>query len=405
MKNLGIYIHIPFCLRKCPYCDFYSVAEAQQGKSEIEGLRARFVKALCREIESGGRKYGMKARTGEARQVDTIYLGGGTPSLLMPHELEEIMDTVRKNFELSGNAEISMECNPATASKDKLEAYRRAGVNRLSIGAQSFDDGVLRTLGRLHNSADTLRTVEEARRAGFDNISLDLMFAIPGQTDEIWENTVRRAVMLNPQHISFYSLEFMEGTPFTDRLEKGEIRETEAEADRRMYERGLEIMGKAGFIQYEISNGALGLENVCRHNMKYWGLEEYLGFGPSAHSYMTGPDGRGIRFNNVSSIEKYLRVWENPEDRGQSAVEALCENSLTDDVCEYIFTGLRKNTGIDLKDFRKRFGRGIWEFYGEDVMKELEEYVDGVFAAVTDDNIRLTVKGMNISNRIMALFV
>lgn len=405
MKNLGIYIHIPFCLRKCPYCDFYSVAEAQQGKSEIEGLRARFVKALCREIESGVRKYGMKARTGEARQVDTIYLGGGTPSLLMPHELEEIMDTVRKNFELSGNAEISMECNPATASKDKLEAYRRAGVNRLSIGAQSFDDGVLRTLGRLHNSADTLRTVEEARRAGFDNISLDLMFAIPGQTDEIWENTVRRAVMLNPQHISFYSLEFMEGTPFTDRLEKGEIRETEAEADRRMYERGLEIMGKAGFIQYEISNGALGLENVCRHNMKYWGLEEYLGFGPSAHSYMTGPDGRGIRFNNVSSIEKYLRVWENPEDRGQSAVEALCENSLTDDVCEYIFTGLRKNTGIDLKDFRKRFGRGIWEFYGEDVMKELEEYADGGFAAVTDDNIRLTVKGMNISNRIMALFV
>lgn len=405
MKNLGIYIHIPFCLRKCPYCDFYSVAEAQQGKSEIEGLRARFVKALCREIESGGRKYGMKARTGEARQVDTIYLGGGTPSLLMPHELEEIMDTVRKNFELSGNAEISMECNPATASKDKLEAYRRAGVNRLSIGAQSFDDGVLRTLGRLHNSADTLRTVGEARRAGFDNISLDLMFAIPGQTDEIWENTVRRAVMLNPQHISFYSLEFMEGTPFTDRLEKGEIRETEAEADRRMYERGLEIMGKAGFIQYEISNGALGLENVCRHNMKYWGLEEYLGFGPSAHSYMTGPDGRGIRFNNVSSIEKYLRVWENPEDRGQSAVEALCENSLTDDVCEYIFTGLRKNTGIDLKDFRKRFGKDIREFYGEDVMKELEEYADGGFAAVTDDNIRLTVKGMNISNRIMALFV
>ena len=405
MKNLGIYIHIPFCLRKCPYCDFYSVAEAQQGKSEIEGLKARFVKALCREIESGGRKYGMKARTGEARQVDTIYLGGGTPSLLMPHELEEIMDTVRKNFELSGNAEISMECNPATASKDKLEAYRRAGVNRLSIGAQSFDDGVLRTLGRLHNSADTLRTVEEARRAGFDNISLDLMFAIPGQTDEIWENTVRRAVMLNPQHISFYSLEFMEGTPFTDRLEKGEIRETEAEADRRMYERGLEIMEEAGFLQYEISNAAFGLENVCRHNMKYWGLEEYLGFGPSAHSYMTGPDGRGIRFNNVSSIEKYLRVWENPEDRGQSAVEALCENSLTDDVCEYIFTGLRKNTGIDLKDFRKRFGRGIWEFYGEDVMKELEEYADGGFAAVTDDNIRLTVKGMNISNRIMALFV
>ena len=405
MKDLGIYIHIPFCLRKCPYCDFYSVAEAQYGKAETDAIRGRFVKALCREIEAGGRKYGMKAPAGEARQADTVYFGGGTPSLLTPQELEAILDTVRKCFKVAENAEISMECNPATATREKLAAYRGAGVNRLSIGAQSFDDGVLRTLGRLHNSADTLRTVEESRSAGFDNISLDLMFAIPGQKDEIWESTVTQAVMLRPQHLSFYSLEFMEGTPFTDRLDKGEIRETEAEADRRMYERGLEIMAEAGFIQYEISNGALGLENVCRHNMKYWGLEEYLGFGPSAHSYMTGADGRGNRFNNVSSIERYLKSWENPENRGQSAVEALCENSLTDDVCEYIFTGLRKNTGIDLKKFRKRFGRGIWEFYGEDVMKELEEYADGGFAAVTDDNIRLTVKGMNISNRIMALFV
>ena len=405
MSNLGIYIHIPFCLRKCPYCDFYSVAEAQQGKAETDTMRVRFVKALCREIESGGWKYGIKAHAGENRPVDTVYLGGGTPSLLMPQELGAILDTVRKCFKVTENAEISMECNPATASKEKLEAYRRAGVNRLSIGAQSFDDGVLGNLGRLHNSADTFRTVEEARRAGFDNISLDLMFAIPGQTDEIWENTVRQAVMLNPQHISFYSLEFMEGTPFTDRLERGEIRETEAEADRHMYERGLEIMEEAGFLQYEISNAAFGLENVCRHNIKYWGLEEYLGLGPSAHSYMTGHGGRGIRFNNVSSVDKYLKSWENPEDRGQSAVEALCENRLTDDVCEYIFTGLRKNAGIDLEDFRKRFGEDIREFYGENVMKELNKYAEDGFADVTDDNIRLTVKGMNISNRIMALFV
>ena len=405
MSNLGIYIHIPFCLRKCPYCDFYSVAEAKLGKTETDAMRGRFVKALCMEIESGSRKYGMKARAGEDRQVDTIYIGGGTPSLLMPHELEKILETIRKNFKITENVEISMECNPATATGEKLAAYCRAGVNRLSIGAQSFDDGVLRTLGRLHTAADTVRTVGDARNAGFRNLSLDLMFAIPGQTDEIWEDTLKRALSLRPEHISFYSLEFMEGTPFTERLEKGEMRETDAGADRHMYERGLEIMAEAGLIQYEISNGARGMEHVCRHNMKYWSLEEYLGFGPSAHSYMTGADGRGIRFNNVSSIEKYLSSWENPGDCGQRAVEAFCENSLEDDVCEYIFTGLRKNTGIDLEDFRKRFGKDIREFYGETVMKELKEYAEGGFASVTDDNIRLTVKGMNISNRIMALFV
>lgn len=415
MKNLGIYIHIPFCLRKCPYCDFYSVSEAQVGAAEIDDLKGRFVKALCREIEAGGRKYGKNTGgkagfkekpRGESRQVDTIFFGGGTPSLLSADELEEILTAVNNSFPVSKNAEISIECNPATASAEKLAAYRNMGINRLSIGAQSFDDGVLKTLGRLHNSADTLRTVEEARRAGFDNISLDLMFAIPGQTEEIWKDTLRQALELNPQHISFYSLEFMDGTPFTRKLEKGEIAETDAEADRKMYRIALDILKKGGFEQYEISNAAFGTENTCRHNLKYWGLEEYLGFGPSAHSYMTGADGRGMRFNNVSSIEKYLKSWEDTlEDEGPSAVEAFSENTLMDDVSEYIFTGLRKNSGIDLGDFRRRFGKDLWEFYSGHVREEFEEYADGGFAAVTDDNIRLTVKGMNISNRIMAMFV
>lgn len=415
MKNLGIYIHIPFCLRKCPYCDFYSVSEAQVGAAEIDDLKGRFVKALCREIEAGGRKYGMSAGEkagfkekprGESRQVDTIFFGGGTPSLLSADELEEILTAVNNSFPVSKNAEISIECNPATASAEKLAAYRNMGINRLSIGAQSFDDGVLKTLGRLHNSADTLRTVEEARRAGFDNISLDLMFAIPGQTEEIWKDTLRQALELNPQHISFYSLEFMDGTPFTRKLEKGEIAETDAEADRKMYRIALDILKTGGFEQYEISNAALGLGNICRHNMKYWGLEEYLGFGPSAHSYMTGADGRGLRFNNVSSVEKYLKSWEDTlEDEGPSAVEAFSENTLMDDVSEYIFTGLRKNSGIDLGDFGRRFGKDLWEFYSDHVREEFEEYAEGGFAVKTDENIRLTVKGMNISNRIMALFV
>lgn len=407
MKNLGIYIHIPFCLRKCPYCDFYSVAEAQTGKAEIVSLKSRFVKALCREIEAAGRKYGNDAQAGDQRQADTLYFGGGTPSLLEPDEFEAVLKAVRKSFCLKEGAEISMECNPATASREKLAAFRALGVNRLSIGAQSFDDGVLKILGRLHNSADTIRTVEEAREAGFENISLDLMFAIPGQTEEIWVETVKKTIALRPQHISLYSLEFMEGTAFTARLEKGEIRETEAEADRAMYEKALNQFGHQGFVQYEISNAALGREHICRHNMKYWGLEEYLGFGPSAHSYMIGEGGRGVRFNNVSSVDKYLEGWigEDGAADGASAVENFSQNSLEDDVCEYIFTGLRKTDGIDLKDFRERFGKDIWEFYEADVRKEFEEYAEGGFAAENDDNIRLTVKGMNVSNRIMALFV
>ena len=398
MKNLGIYIHIPFCLRKCPYCDFYSVSEAQVGAAEIDDLKGRFVKALCREIEAGGRKYGMSAGEkagfkekprGESRQVDTIFFGGGTPSLLTPDGMREIMEAVRKSFDIAENPEISMECNPATASAEKLAAYRSAGINRLSIGAQSFDDGILKTLGRLHNSDDTVRTVEEARKAGFDNISLDLMFAIPGQTEKIWEETLRRAMELKPQHISFYSLEFMEGTPFTRRLEKGIIRETDVEADRLMYEGGLEILRQYGFMQYEISNAAAGEEYICRHNMKYWSLEEYLGFGPSAHSYLTGWEGRGIRFSNPCSLEKYIKAWENSgeglteaEAWGTVAVTeaavAFCENSLADDVSEYVFTGLRKNRGIDLEDFKERFGEGLWDFYDENVRQEFHEYVQGL---------------------------
>lgn len=408
-RNTGIYIHIPFCLRKCPYCDFYSIA------SHDERLRERFVKALVSEIEAAGKKYGSRSeKTGklkpEPMTADTVYFGGGTPSLLEPGEIEKILYAVKENFMTERESEnsdgpvkpeISLECNPATATEEKLRAYRKAGINRLSIGAQSFDDDILKTLGRLHSAADTVRTVEEARRAGFDNISLDLMFAIPGQTEEMWEKTLRQALDLRTRHISFYSLEFMEGTAFSDRLEKGEITETSPEADRKMYEKGLEILADAGFAQYEISNAAEGREYICRHNMKYWELEEYLGFGPSAHSYVTGPAGRGKRFANTADVKEYIEATE----KGECHWDSFTENTLKDDVAEYVFTGLRKNEGISLKDFRRRFGLDIWDFYAGDVKADFESFVQGGFADETGDNIKLTVRGMNISNRIMALFV
>ena len=389
-KSLGIYVHIPFCRSKCEYCDVYSLPGARD-KDRMDEYTAALV-AHIREAATGANGY----------EVDTVYFGGGTPSFFGAGGLARIFAEIDRRFDVSRDAEVTFEANPDSVTLPMLTHLRRAGFNRISIGVQSDLDEQLKALGRPHNYKQAQQAVSLARRAGFDNLSVDLMFGLPNQSREQWMETLRHVIDLKADHISCYGLKVEEGTKLWTYKDCANLPDDDAQAD--MYFYAVQTLEEFGYHQYEISNFAKD-GFICRHNMKYWGLEEYLGFGPSAHSYMTSPDGRGIRFNNVSSIEKYLRVWENPEDRGQSAVEALCENSLTDDVCEYIFTGLRKNTGIDLKDFRKRFGKDIREFYGEDVMKELEEYADGGFAAVTDDNIRLTVKGMNISNRIMALFV
>jgi len=386
MQKLGIYIHIPFCLRKCPYCDFYSTA------SHDKETRERFLSALCKEADFYGSCYG------KDRIVDTVFFGGGTPSILEADEICRILSKLREKFCLAEDAEISMECNPATATYEKLAAYRAAGVNRLSIGAQSFDDEVLETLGRLHDTAATRQTVAAARQAGFDNISLDLMFGIPGQTQQVWQETVKQAIALEPQHISLYSLEFMEGTPFWKMRETGAMTETEAEEDRSMYADALELMTAAGYHQYEISNVALGRDRECRHNLKYWNLDEYLGFGPSAHSFI-----ENVRRSNTEDVEAYCRAMEDSDFGG--AVDFCTENTFMDNVAEYMFTGLRKNEGIDLEAFRRKFGKTLWEVYGPECRAEFEEYVRGGFAEETEDWLRLTLEGMNISNRIMAIFV
>ena len=389
MQKLGIYIHIPFCLRKCPYCDFYSTA------SHDKETRERFLSALCKELENYGGQYG------KSRNVDTVFFGGGTPSILEAEEVSRIMTKLAETFHIAENAEISMECNPATASAEKLVAYRAAGINRLSIGAQSFSDDVLRTLGRLHDAEATRQTVHEARMAGFENISLDLMFGIPSQTAEIWRDTVKEAMALKPQHISFYSLEFMEGTPFWKMREDGTMAETEAEADREMYGEALAIMAEGGYHQYEISNAAFGPagENECRHNLKYWNLDDYLGFGPSAHSFIDN-----IRRSNPDKLEEYCTNVEAGKF-GKEGSDFYTENTFMDNVAEYMFTGLRKTTGIDKSAFREKFGKDIWQIYGEDCRAEFTEYAGGGFAEETEECLRLTLSGMNISNRIMAIFV
>lgn len=414
-KPMGVYVHIPMCVKKCLYCDFYSVplGDLRGGKSGCSGEisqegRYQLISALCREIKFVSQYYtdNVPEYKAERRRVDTVFFGGGTPSLLTGEEMNLILSSLRDSFYILPECEITAECNPATADVEKLKAYRKAGINRLSIGAQSFDDGVLKTLGRIHDSKAIFDTVSIARKSGFDNVSLDLMFGIPGQTFDLWRETVSCAINLQPEHISMYSLEFMAGTPFDDMRLTGNMKETDPETDRTMYEYALEEFAKAGFIQYEISNLAKdGYQ--CKHNLKYWDLSEYIGIGPAAHSFMTGK-----RYSNVADIEKYVTGVDASLRENRKLLSGppwnwndFChQNSLQDSASEFMFTGLRKNQGITFDDFEEVIGSPFKDIFPE-ASEELKQYVAAGDLVADGRGIRLTPKGMNISNRIMAIFV
>lgn len=393
----GIYVHIPFCLRKCPYCDFYSVPK------DDRTLRREYTEALMKEAAFYGARYGKDLI------VDSIFFGGGTPSLMEPQYMEAIIRSLFKHFNVTENCEITMECNPATMNAQKAEGYRKAGVNRISIGAQSFDDDVLKGLGRLHNAADIRKTFAAARDKGFDNISLDLMFAVPGLTAAIWKDTVKKAVEMKPDHLSFYSLEIAEDTEFYRMMKDGMISETSQATDRRMYASCLEIISDAGFRHYEISNGArFGKE--CMHNLKYWSFDEYIGLGASAHSFIGG-----VRFSNIASVKYYMQTMEKQDIAkgrhiGQTPVEAAgCVdsfhiNSRQDNYSEYVFTALRTDRGVVFEDFTRKTKGEFWDVFSQ-VKDGFEKYVDNGYAVSDTHHIGLTVKGIDISNKIMALFV
>ena len=274
--SLGLYIHIPFCLQKCHYCDFYSEA------GTASSLRAKYVDALCTEIQYFGDLLGHGAAEG-GRLVDTVFIGGGTPSILEVSQTVQIVSTIFDSFRVAEDAEISMECNPATLTAEKLAAYRKAGINRLSMGVQSMDLSVLKIMGRVHKPQDVTDNFRLAREAGFDNINLDVMFGVPGQNMDIWKDTVQTVLEMEPEHLSFYSLELAEGTEFYRRLASGMLKETAPEEDRKMYHWLLEELDRRGYEHYEISNAAkTGCQ--CRHNLKYWNLDDYLGLGAAAHS-------------------------------------------------------------------------------------------------------------------------
>ena len=378
MKNrkenspMEIYIHIPFCIRKCDYCDFLS---GPSGPEE----QADYVQALLREIQA--------VEEGEGRSVSSIFIGGGTPSVLDERLLGDILREIRNRFKMEEDAEITIEVNPGTANIGKLQAYREMGINRLSIGLQSPEDRELKILGRIHNYGQFLETYQEARTVGFDNINIDLMSAIPDQTYEGWVKNLRTVAELEPEHISAYSLIVEEGTPFAAR----KLNLPDEDTEYNMYEATAQILKKYGFEQYEISNYARkGRE--CRHNVGYWTRQDYLGFGLGASS-LYGKE----RFANTADMKKYLKNSKNPEKIREK------EPSLTreDEMAEFMFLGLRMTKGISKADFQRCFGCTIESVYGE----VLEKYESMELLLEKDGRIFLSREGIHVSNSIMAEFL
>lgn len=387
LADLSIYIHIPFCKQKCLYCDFLS---APPKGEQIE----RYVKALICEIPKEAVHY-------QNYQVQTVFIGGGTPSLLTGQQMDIILQTVLTSFQMTEQAEISMECNPGTTTPDSLYGYRSAGINRLSIGLQSADDIQLKELGRIHTWQDFLKTYEDARAAGFQNINVDLMSALPGQTLLSYQNTLHKVVELEPQHISAYSLIIEEGTPFYQRY--GEDCQTEnmqfpmlpeEEVERKMYRQTESILKQAGYERYEISNYAKrGF--ACHHNLTYWTGGAYVGFGTGAASYV-----EGIRYKNKTQLQEYLKLIES-DGNLRELREEVQVLSCKDKMEEFMFIGLRLIKGVSCKQFYNCFGCKIEDIYGT----VLERLHNERLLSFQGDRICLTKRGIDISNYVMAEFL
>ena len=372
-RELELYIHIPFCVKKCAYCDFLSGPASNQ---QIE----EYVQALIEEI----RYYKEFAKNYE---VSTVFWGGGTPSLLTGEQMKALMETLGQTFFIRQNAEITMEANPGTVTVEKLLACQKAGINRISFGLQSVNNEELKMLGRIHTYEEFLESYEAARKAGFQNINVDLISAIPKQTVSSWEQTLQTIISLQPEHISAYSLIVEEGTPFAKLYGEGceleHLLPTE-EDERRMYERTEELLREAGYHRYEISNYAKeGYE--CQHNLGYWERKEYLGLGLGASSLI-----EETRFHNTDEMEEYLRDASNPIllRRGQEKLDRQ------EQMEEFVFLGLRKIRGIQEEKFAEMFGEDIWDCYG----KNLERVIKEGLLEREEGVLRLTRKGIDVSN-------
>ena len=399
-KKLEIYVHIPFCAKKCAYCDFLSFPGNMR-------MRREYTDKLLEEIRiqsSFVREY----------QVDTIFLGGGTPSVLDVTDITAIMGTLKEHYDIAPDAEITIEVNPGTVKMEGLVAYREAGINRVSMGLQSADDTELRYLGRIHTYDEFLKSFQRVRMAGFTNVNVDLISAIPGQTPESWRNTLKKTAMLKPEHISAYSLIVEEGTPFYDRygghveMESYEMSPEERrrlmalpdlpdeDTEREMYYMTRNCLAEQGYERYEISNYARpGFE--CRHNVGYWTGTEYLGLGLGASSYL-----EGCRFHNTSDFQSYVSAHLDDEAEFCQALRQDMEQlSVKSKMEEFMFLGLRLTRGVSVEGFITRFGQSIRNVYGG-VIDKLEregllEHKNGYY--------HLTERGLDLSNYAMSLFL
>ena len=384
---VSLYLHFPFCERKCRYCDFLSGPAGDETREEYIGL-------LCREIELRADEI-LIADKGSAA-VDTIFIGGGTPSLMTPAQAARVMDTIRSCYHVLPDAEISMEVNPGTVDPDKLRGFKAAGINRLSIGVQSFDDSELRLLGRIHTAAEARETFLAAREAGFNNINLDLMSALPGQNIETWSRTLEEAVSLGPEHISAYSLIIEEGTPLASLLDAGKLPDLPSEEeDREMYHFTKQYLASKGYRRYEISNYAReGYE--CRHNCGYWTGHEYLGLGLGASSYLDGE-----RFKNPDEMDEYRKVVMNMNDHNSAETMRRERQKLTqrDRMEEFMFLGLRMTDGVSEKEFERRFGVNPEDIFGSVLHRHLQQ---NVICRTSDHRISLTEYGLDVANYVMA---
>jgi len=370
----GIYVHIPFCDTKCIYCDFYSITNHSRKKELID--------SLVTEIKTNALKVNDKS-------FDTIFFGGGTPSLLSYEEFNRLFEALYTSYNISPDSEITIEANPGTLNTEKLKTFRKLPINRMSFGVQSFIDSELKFLTRIHSAEQAEIAIKSAQDSGFDNINLDLIFALPDQTPDNWKYNLEKAVSLNTKHISAYSLIFEDGTFLNTLLHKNKVKKADTDLEQEMYEYTMEYLSINGFNQYEISNYSIpGYE--CRHNLKYWEHHDYISFGPSAASFIDG-----YRYVNVRDIEKYIDAMDSGKD-AYDFTEFIDKDT---SIMEYIFLGLR-STGIDLKRFRTR--------YNIDFMKEYKSSINTLltnnFASMEDNTLRLSRKGYAVCDEIVATY-
>ncbi|NLZ33848.1 MAG: oxygen-independent coproporphyrinogen III oxidase [Clostridiales bacterium] len=373
MKNMSLYIHIPFCKQKCYYCDFPSYAN-------IDYLKEDYVDALCKEIENKNITYNIKS----------IFVGGGTPSYLSSKQLEKLLITINK-LNLDENIEFTMEANPGTLDEEKLIVMKNCGINRISMGLQAVQNSLLKDIGRIHTFNVFEENFKLARKVGFNNINVDLMFGLPSQTVEDWKDSLEKIASLEPEHISAYSLIVEEGTAFYKLYEKNKLILPSEEMERDMYKITKEILNFYGYKQYEISNYAKdGFE--CYHNKVYWRSKEYIGLGSSSASFIDGK-----RIKNIENVKKYIEKVNAEE----AVTEEIYYNSKEDNIEEFMFMGLRLIEGINMEEFKRRFNINIMDIYKKIIEKNIEKDL----LEIKGGYLRLTEKGIELSNYVMSDFI